>query len=155
MRDPVSLRLGEVADAEAIRALTREAYAKWVPVIGREPRPMTADYDQAVRRHRFDLLYVGEVLAALVETIDQGDRLLVENVAVAPPFQGQGLGSRLLAHAEQIARGLGYELIWLYTNKQFAENVKLYLALGYGLDAEEDLGAGMVRVSMSKRLARD
>ena len=38
-------------DAPAIRDLTRAAYAKWVPVIGREPKPMGADYDLAVRAH--------------------------------------------------------------------------------------------------------
>jgi len=38
-----------MADASAIRALTREAYAKWVPVIGREPKPMMADYAKAVQ----------------------------------------------------------------------------------------------------------
>lgn len=53
----LTLRQAVPADAPAIRALTRAAYAKWVPLIGREPKPMTADYEQAVRHHRFDLLY--------------------------------------------------------------------------------------------------
>ena len=43
-------------DASAVRELTRTAYAKWVPVIGREPKPMGADYDRAVRDHIVDLL---------------------------------------------------------------------------------------------------
>ena len=52
-----------MADASAIRALTREAYAKWVPVIGREPKPMMADYAEAVQKHRIDLLYLdGELV---------------------------------------------------------------------------------------------
>jgi hypothetical protein len=34
-----SLRPATTEDAEAIRALTREAYSKWVPVIGRELLP--------------------------------------------------------------------------------------------------------------------
>jgi len=56
VNDTGSLRQGDVADVEIIRNLTRAAYAKWVPLIGREPRPMTADYDAAIRAHRFDLL---------------------------------------------------------------------------------------------------
>ena len=36
-----ALRRATPRDAEAVRALTRAAYAKWVPLIGREPRPMT------------------------------------------------------------------------------------------------------------------
>ena len=46
----IELRRATPSDAAAIRDLTREAYAKWVPLIGREPKPMTADYDAAPRR---------------------------------------------------------------------------------------------------------
>jgi GNAT superfamily N-acetyltransferase len=148
----VELRLGQAADAEVVRDLTRAAYAKWVPVIGREPKPMSADYEAALRKHRFDLLYVDGTLAGLIETVDERAQLLVENVAVSPAFQGRGLGSKLMAHAEQIAASLGYGRIWLYTNQRFTENVKLYLKLGYGVDSEEDLGGGTIKVNMSKTL---
>jgi hypothetical protein len=42
-----ALRRATPPDAPAVRDLTRAAYAKWVPVLGREPLPMTADYDAA------------------------------------------------------------------------------------------------------------
>jgi ribosomal protein S18 acetylase RimI-like enzyme len=153
MNDRIELRQARLADAPAICHLTREAYTKWVPVIGREPKPMSVDYEAALRSHRFDLLYVGGALAALIETVDQGDQLLVENVAVSPALQGRGFGSKLMAHAEEIARSLGYSRIWLYTNKRFVENVKLYLSLGYKVDREEDVGGGTIRVDMSKSLS--
>jgi len=145
------LRRGAAEDAPAIRELTRTAYAKWVPVIGREPKPMAADYAEAVRKHRFDLLYVEGELAALIETIPEADHLLVENVAVAPAFQGRGLGRKLMAHAEELAASLGFGEIRLYTNKLFAENVQLYGKLGYRLDREEEFKGGVV-VHMSKRI---
>jgi len=66
MDEIVSLRLARAEDADAIRALTREAYVKWVGVIGREPLPMKVDYAEALRKHRFDLLHVGDRLAALI-----------------------------------------------------------------------------------------
>ena len=125
MSEVIELRQATTADAAAIRSLTREAYAKWVQVVGREPTPMKADYEAAVRKHRFDLLYVGSVLAALIETIDEGDQLLIENVAVSPEFQRRGLGSKLVAHAEGIAASLGYQRIWLYTNDRFTGNARL------------------------------
>src|ERR1700710_2458174 len=68
-----TLRQGVAADADAIRGLTRAAYAKWVPVIGREPKPMTADYAAALTQHRFDLLHVDGKLAALIETVAQAE----------------------------------------------------------------------------------
>jgi hypothetical protein len=62
-RETCELRRATIAEAPAIRALTRQAYAKWVPLIGREPKPMGADYVQAVQKHRIDLLYIGSELA--------------------------------------------------------------------------------------------
>ena len=149
MSEAGELRRAVASDAPAIRALTREAYAKWVPLIGREPKPMTADYAEAVRRHRIDLLHLDGVLAALIETIAESDHLLIENVAVSPAFQGRGLGRKLMAHAEQIAASAGHGETRLYTNKLFAENIELYRKLGYRIDREEVLKIG-VAVHMSK-----
>ena len=147
----VELRRAGASDAAAVRDLTRAAYARWVPLIGREPRPMTADYDEAVVAHRIDLLLADGALAALIETIAESDHLLVENVAVAPAFQGRGFGRCLMAHAEEIAAAAGYHEIRLYTNQRFAENIALYRRLGYCVDREEDVGVG-IAVHMSKRL---
>jgi GNAT superfamily N-acetyltransferase len=149
MSGTFELRRAVPADAGAVRALTRQAYAKWVPLIGREPKPMQADYERAVREHRVDLAYAGEALAGLIETIAASDHLLIENVAVAPSWQGRGVGRTLMAHAEQLAAALGYGELRLYTNQRFAENVGLYLRLGYRVDREETLPAG-VAVHMSK-----
>ncbi len=147
-----TLRRAVAADALAIRELTRAAYARWVPLIGREPRPMTADYDEAVARHRFDLLYIEGALAALIETLAEADHLLVENVAVSPRFQGRGLGRKLMAHAESIATSSGFREIRLYTNKLFAANIELYLDLGYRIDREEEAKGLGIAVYMSKPL---
>jgi hypothetical protein len=87
--EALSLLPATAADAGAIRSLTRQAYAKWVPVIGREPKPMTADYAEAVNRHRIDLLYLDGRLAALIEMIPETDHLLIENVAVSPAFRAE------------------------------------------------------------------
>lgn len=143
------LRRAEAADAAAVRALTRDAYAKWVPLIGREPKPMQADYGRAVEEHRVDLALLSGELVGLIETIDQPDHLLIENVAVAPAFQGRGLGRRLMAHAEHLARQLGHARIRLYTNARFTENIALYRQLGYRIDREEEGPLG-VAVHMSK-----
>jgi len=151
--DGFELRQAGPEDAAEIRRLTREAYRRWVPVIGREPKPMGADYDAAVLSHRFDLLYLDGALAALIETVDEGDRLLIENLAVAPALQGRGLGSRLVRHAEDIARARGCRSVHLYTNQKFLENIALYLKLGYAVDGEEVVSPGTVRVDMSKTLA--
>jgi ribosomal protein S18 acetylase RimI-like enzyme len=146
------IRQGVAADAAAIRDLTRAAYARWVRVIGREPVPMAADYDAALRTHRFDLIDVEDVLAALIETVVKDDHLHIENVAVLPRFQGRGLGRRMLAHAEGLASSLGFDVVKLHTNKLFDDNVRLYQRLGYRVDQEVAFRDGLV-VYMSKRIA--
>jgi ribosomal protein S18 acetylase RimI-like enzyme len=149
--EAMSIRRALPADAADVRALTRASYAKWVPVIGREPLPMAADYDRAVREHIVDLLFVGAGMAGLIETVDEGDHLLIENVAIAPSFQRQGLGRHLLAHAERLARALGRPELRLYTNALFAGNVDFYRRHGYRVDREEPFKGG-ITVYMSKRL---
>ena len=151
LRDMQIRRAGE-ADAAAVRELTRSAYAKWVPLIGREPMPMTADYERAVREHMIDLLFVDARLVALIETVNEADHLLIANVAVAPPFQGHGYGRLLLDHAERLAASLRLPELKLYTNKRFVTNIDLYRRLGYAIDREEPFMGGFI-VHMSKRIA--
>ncbi|MGU3450888.1 MULTISPECIES: GNAT family N-acetyltransferase [unclassified Methylobacterium] len=137
MDESVVVRRGAPADAEAIRGLVEAAYTKWIPVIGRLPIPMQADYAQALRDHRFDLLRTGPDLAGLIETRAEADHLLVVNVAVDPAFQGRGFGSRLMGRADAVAAEAGLARLRLYTNKKYTANLRLYGALGYRVEREE------------------
>jgi GNAT superfamily N-acetyltransferase len=148
----IAIRLAVPADAAAIRDLTRAAYAKWIPLIGREPLPMTVDYGRALRTHRFDLLFAGDRLAALVETVDEGDHWLIENLAVHPDFQGRGFGKRMLAHAEnEAAESANIVEMRLYTNQLFVGNIRFYQIRGYHIDREEPFKGGFL-IHMSKRI---
>jgi GNAT superfamily N-acetyltransferase len=148
----ITMRRATTADAVAVRDLTRAAYAKWVPILGREPRPMTADYDAALREHLIDMLHVGGERLALIEMAPTADHLLIVNVAVVPAQQGKGHGRALMAHAEEVARSLNLREMRLYTNALFAENLRLYSRLGYRVDREEEHPQFGVTVYMSKRL---
>jgi ribosomal protein S18 acetylase RimI-like enzyme len=59
------------------------------------------------------------------------EAVTIWSVAVAPPFQGTGLGSALLGFAEERAQALGRSEIRLFTNARMAANVELYKAKGY------------------------
>jgi GNAT superfamily N-acetyltransferase len=147
----IEIRPAILEDAAGIRALTRAAYAKWVPLIGREPLPMQADYVRAVAEHTIDLLIVGGALAGLVETILRPDHLWIENVAVAPEQQGRGFGRLLLDYVERRALQSGRTQIRLLTNQAFEANLALYAKLGYAVDRTESFRGGIV-VHMSKRI---
>jgi GNAT superfamily N-acetyltransferase len=148
------LRRATPADANAVRHLSRAAYAKWVPLIGRESLPMTADYDWAIANHVVDLLEDGGQLLGLIEMIHEEDHLLVENIAVRPDQQGKGLGDRLLLHAEEIGRSFGVEEVQLYTNAAFTSNIAFYAKRGYEEYRRGVIVPGTTTVFMRKRISR-
>jgi ribosomal protein S18 acetylase RimI-like enzyme len=147
----VEIRPATVEDAARIRELTREAYARWVDLIGREPLPMQKDYYRAVRENAIDLLIVGGALVGLIEMVARPDHLRIENIAVAPSWQGRGYGHRLLAHAEARAARSGRGEIRFMTNAAFAANLALYAKLGYETDRIEPFRGGKA-VYLSKRI---
>ncbi|HZC15409.1 MAG TPA: GNAT family N-acetyltransferase [Caulobacteraceae bacterium] len=145
------LRAAILADVPTITTLVRAAYAKWVPLIGREPTPMQADYDAAVREHAIELLYDDDDLVGLIETIAHSNHLFIENIAVRPQSQGRGFGRALLAHAEDKARALGLDELRLLTNAAFEANIRLYEASGYRIDRRGNFMGG-ITVHMSLRI---
>jgi hypothetical protein len=86
------IRSARPEDAHIVRALVRSAYAKWVPVIGREPLPMVADYDRAVRDHEIVLLHADGELIALIELIRNLDHLFIENIRWPRRTEARGSG---------------------------------------------------------------
>jgi GNAT superfamily N-acetyltransferase len=146
------LRRATAADAGNVRALTRSAYAKWVPLIRREPIPMAADYDRAVADHIIDLWEERGELLALIEVVRASDHLSIENIAVRPDQQGAGLGSKLLDHAVRLAVSFGLDEIRLYTNAAFTSNLSFYSRRGYQEYQRGSLLPGSVTIFMRKRI---
>jgi N-acetylglutamate synthase-like GNAT family acetyltransferase len=134
-----------------VRELTRAAYAEWAALVGREPKPMTADYDHAVREHIIDLYEESGELIALIEMIQQPDCLLVENISVRPDRHRQGPGDALLNHAENFARSAGLTELRLYTNAAFASNIAFYGRRGFDAFLREPIPDGGELVNMRKR----
>ena len=143
------MRRAVAADVELVRMIVRAAYAKWVPLIGREPRPMTANYDAAIAEHIIDLY--DDI--ALIELVPEPACLLIENIAVLPDHQGRGIGGALLHHADEVARSRGLPALRLYTNAAFATNIELYARYGYEHVRREPLPLGGELVHMKRRLA--
>jgi len=127
----------------------REAYAPYVPRIGREPAPMTADYAGLIGRSEVWVAdEAGRVVGVLVLR-PGATGLLLENVAVVPERQGRGIGRVLIAFAERKARDLGLTEISLYTNERMVENIHLYRKLGY-VETDRRVEDGFARVFFRK-----
>lgn len=125
------IRCAVAGDVDVLRAIAAAAYQKYVPRIGREPAPMTADYAQAVRDQQAWAAIENGGIAGFAILIPQPGYLLLDNVAVLPAAQGRGIGTRLLVLAEDHARSLGRSEIRLYTNEAMTENLTYYLRRGY------------------------
>lgn len=130
------------ADAALVAAITDAAYAKWVPVIGRKPKPMVADYHAAIRDHLIEIAYLDDAAVGLIELIPAEDHLLLENIAVDPAAHGKGIGRSLMQRVEQHAIEMNLSVVRLYTNKAFATNLGFYQRLGYAIEREEPYKEG-------------
>jgi GNAT superfamily N-acetyltransferase len=127
----VTIRLADQDDVDVLRAIAAAAYQPYVARIGRLPAPVTADYDQAVRSGQTWVAVQDGQISGFVVLVAEPGYLLVENLAVRPADQGRGIGSRLLARAEQHALRLGLSEIRLYTNEAMTENLAYYPRRGY------------------------
>jgi ribosomal protein S18 acetylase RimI-like enzyme len=92
---------------------------------------MTADYAQKVRNQQAWAAIENGDIAGFVILIPQPGSEVLDNVAVLPAAQGRGVGTRLLALAEDHARSLGLSEIRLYTNEAMTENLAYYTRHGY------------------------
>jgi N-acetylglutamate synthase-like GNAT family acetyltransferase len=147
-----SFRRATLNDVGTISEITRSAYAKWLPVIGREPKPMIADYEQAVVDHVIDLCEEDGRQIALIELIPKPSYLLIENVAVPPERHGNGIGGLLLDRAETVARSLALGEVRLYTNAMFSTNIAFYARRGFEEFLREPRADGGAVVHMKKAL---
>jgi ribosomal protein S18 acetylase RimI-like enzyme len=92
---------------------------------------MTEDYTEVIENRRVTVAESGgTIVGLLVLTIDD-EGFLIDNIAVDPSHQGQGLGKALLVFAEAEARRAGFDSIYLYTNERMTENLALYSRIGY------------------------
>lgn len=144
------IRPARPEDAAACTAIARAAYAPYVPLIGREPPPMLQDFPTDIAAGK--VWVAGDPIAACVVAGPRGTAWLLENVAVSPDAQGQGLGRALIAHVEAIARAAGAEAVELYTNALMTANLSLYPALGY-VEAGKRTELGLNRVYFRKPLS--
>lgn len=138
-------------DVAAVENVVRQAYAVYVPAIGREPAPMTADYRRLVAAGETWVAEEHEKVVGVLVVRPQGEALLLENVAVPPAEQGRGLGRALVDFAEQHARELGLGEVTLYTNEAMTENLRFYPRLGYE-ETSRRVEDGYARVYFRKRV---
>jgi predicted N-acetyltransferase YhbS len=151
VQSPIDIRAATADDAASVTRIAREAYAPYVPRIGREPAPMSADHATLIAGGEVWVSTDGDELTGFVVLRASRQALLLESVAVATNRRRQGIGRGLIEFAERHARGLGLTAVELYTNQCMTENLAYYPRLGY-VEYDRRREDGFDRVYFRKRL---
>ncbi len=149
----MQIRSASSEDVAAVDGLVQRAYGHYVERIGRRPGPMDEDYGEKVAQEQVSVAVEAGEIVGLIVLVEEPDHLLVENVAVEPTRQSQGIGRALLAFAEGVAAGVGLTTLRLYTHAAMTENRAFYPRLGY-IEFDRRTDNGFERVFFSKRLGR-
>lgn len=146
------IRLAEASDEPNIRECAEQAYARYVPTIGRKPAPMVADFAAQIAA---GVVYVATdeqaTFQGFIVFYAKAGQILLENVAVLPSSAGRGVGKSLIRFCEDAGRQRGMNAVYLYTNEMMTDNLLIYPKLGYVKVAQrtED---GFKRVYFEKHL---
>jgi ribosomal protein S18 acetylase RimI-like enzyme len=147
------IRRPAASEAAAIAALVDEAYAPWVPRIGRKPFPMIDDYPARIAAGQAWVVGEPGALLGILILEDNPDGFLLDNIATSNAARGKGIGRMLMQFAESQARAAGHTSIILYTNALMTENIALYERIGYAI-TRRVVEKEFSRVYMAKALQR-
>src|SRR5437588_13022824 len=106
---PPLIRKATAEDAARIGAIARAAYGKYVSRIGREPAPMVADFAAEVAAGHVVVIETAGAVDGYMIAWPEADAYLIDNIAIDPARQGEGLGRQLMdpAGGEAKRRRLG------------------------------------------------
>lgn len=130
-RAPMHIRPAAHGDVSAVGHIVFAAYTKYIERIGQPPGPMRDDYAARVAEGSVWVAEGDGGVLGLIVLLPQEDHLLLDNIAVDPAAQGQGVGRALLAFADAHARTGGISELRLYTHEKMTENIELYTRIGW------------------------
>ena len=147
----IRIRPAQPEDHDAIVACVDAAYQGYIEDIGEKPAPMLDDYKSLIRAEAVTVAMDGDGVAGLIVMWARPDHWYVDNVAVWPERQGTGIGSILLARAEDVARSAGFTEIRLYTNEAMTANTTYYEHRGY-VETHRSSEAGYNRINYTRAI---
>jgi GNAT superfamily N-acetyltransferase len=146
-----TIRRSVATDENRVREIVDAAYHHYIPRIGQPPGPMLDDYSRRIADGQVWVVDDANRITGILVLEEDGDRFLLDNIAVAPDQQGKGVGRVLLEFAEAEAARRGWSEIVLYTHALMTENIGLYRRIGY-VETHRITEKGFDRVYLTKRL---
>lgn len=148
--DGISIREFEAQDRSALAELARELQAAEAPLYDRMKAPSEIGewyvdtLMEACKRNKGKILVAADgddligyaVVLTQVSSEDEPDEVdytyaYIQDIAVTQRFRGRGLGSRLLARSEEVARDAGVRWLRLSVLAANARAVRVYEKAGF------------------------
>ncbi|MFF2479637.1 GNAT family N-acetyltransferase [Paenibacillus sp. NPDC058071] len=147
----MNIKIAKQHHHQSIIECANAAYNVYIERIGKKPAPMLADYMRLITRNLVYVYTDKDEVKGLIVLYPEENYLLIENVAVHPSFQGQGIGRKLIEFAITYCEEACIKEVRLYTNELMTENLMYYPKFGF-IDVEHRIEDGYKRVYMSKQL---
>jgi ribosomal protein S18 acetylase RimI-like enzyme len=136
---PITFRRATMVDVPAIVDLQQAAYARNRRLLGVEPLPLQADYEDILHKMEVWLAEERGVLKGVLILEARPKDMLIWSIAALPDAQKQGLGQIMLDAAEVHARQLGRRTMRLYTGAVLEGLIRWYHRHGYEIERHEQL----------------
>lgn len=130
-RSAIGVRPATLHDLAAVERIARQAYAIYIPRLGREPSTMNEDYRGHIEAGVAHVATISGAPVGFAIVFDRPGHLYLDNLAVHPGHQGRGVGGKLMAFVESLAVDRGRCEIRLTTNPHMTENRAMYAHLGF------------------------
>lgn len=148
----LTIRRATIKDSDDLLKIAEIAYDKYLPLMDKKPAPMLADFNKHIAE---DIVFIAlaevEIIAGYVVLQQIKGQWWLDNIAVHPTHQGQGIGTKLRIEAENYVSILS-DTIQLYTNIVMADNISWYERAGYVI-TQQALINGYERLYFEKRLS--
>lgn len=129
--EPPRIRDAESTDLALVTACVTAAYRPYLERMPTASAPLLDDYASLIDHGVVRLAESGSDIVGVIVMWSRADHFYVDNVAVDPSMQGQGVGAALLDDAERAARQRGHGEIRLYTNEVMVENLEFHPRRGF------------------------
>lgn len=151
--DDIRIEPMRVADAGEVLTVQRAAFVSEAQIYGAaDTAPLTQTLEQLEADIAGGQGWVARRDGRLVGALSCREAdgvLLIGRIAIAPDMQGEGIGRRLLSHAEAASAATEAEL---FTGSLSEANLRLYRSCGYVETERIDQGDGTAQVFLRKRL---
>ena len=151
----INIRMAKPGDERAISALLYSAFQVHERLYTRQGfSATTLSVPDVMLRIEDKVMWVATYSDEIVGTISvvpNDDGFFIKSVAVSPDARRQGLGAKLIAHAEQLALKQGARFLELTTTSFLVDAGRLYKKLGFRQSGYSDL-FGTRLIKMRKRL---